>query len=193
MSGRALLALFAASLTLATGCASAKKTVPVTEISSVSIVRLDNRESARFQIFFEAQYADLSSRSLTARLVPRAEPVAEMGDGPPEGADHLTVAMISSGTRETAPGGTAFVEIRGGEEKWVLVEIPPETERYWVMVPPLAGPDDDSGERSTSVGEFMQQVLGTLGLAILVIATAPISIPILIYFATRKSEPGRVF
>jgi hypothetical protein len=200
MAGRALLALVAASFTLATGCASARKMVTVTEISSVSVVRLDTREDARFQVFFEVAYEDSSSRSLTAKLVRGAEPVAETGDGPPEGADHLAVAIVSSGTRarpeEKAPGRAAFVEIRGGPaNRWVLVDIPPETEHYWVQVPPIPVPDDDasSDERSTSVGESVRVLFGTVGLVILVIATAPISIPILIYFATRKSEPGRVF
>src|SRR5262245_21131859 len=121
MSGRALLALVAASFTLATGCASATKTVPVTEISSVSVVRLHTREDARFQIFFDAHYADGSSWPLTAKLFLRAEPLAETGDGPPKGADHLRVAMVSNGTHarpdETAPGSEAFVEFRGGGEK----------------------------------------------------------------------------
>jgi hypothetical protein len=194
MRGRALLALVAASLTLATGCASATKTVPVAEISSVSVVRRDTR----FQIFFEARYADSSSRSLTAKLALRDEPLAETGDGPPVGADHLAVAMVSSATRarldETAPGKAAFVEIdkAGDGSCWVLVDIPPETERYWVKVPAIAVPDDDTGpgERPTSTGEFVLDVLGTLGLGILVIATAPISIPIISISRRGSRNPG---
>ena len=70
----------------------------------------------------------------------------------------------------------------------------PETERYWVKVPAIAVQDDDPrpGERPTSTGEFLLEVLGTLGLGLLVIATAPISIPIIIALATRKPEAGRV-